>query len=101
MPEYAYCESIYAIANSPWHIRQLRADETEPTRRVFELFEIPTDAPALCGCVTGQDIIVTINECHNDYTCPKCLEAYVQADRGSPRHEPPPDAELGKEPHEH
>jgi hypothetical protein len=54
---------------------------------VFELFEIPTDAPALCGCVTSQDIIVTINECHNDYTCPKCLEAYsLAAQPGKDQH---------------
>jgi len=86
VPEYAFCESVFAGANSRWHIRKV-------TDKLYLTGGVNTTS--LCGHVKpfgpvrgevgGWDINVKITDRHLENSCPKCAEAYKEATSGTIR----------------
>lgn len=71
---FAFCESIHASSESPWHIRELSKHGKKLGGGV--------DTPSLCGLIQkgkGWDLETDINEFHlTNGCCPKCFELFLE-----------------------
>lgn len=61
---HSFCETSYAAATSPWHIRRL----TSKGRKLGG----GADTPSLCGLQVSWDLQTTITEHHLTHCCKTC-----------------------------